>query len=137
MDILKLTHQSRYTTHKLYIHHIHTYNMTSFQWSITEKRKVLLEKLEEIPEYGKRSKSEIIELALEDFILKHGKSNNPQTQIEKFQNTIIKAIPGIYSERKDFEEFYKLIKSKKEYNDLDEKLNMILEIHNGILYRLH
>jgi len=111
--------------------------MTSFQWSITEKRKVLLEKLEEIPEYGKRSKSEIIELALEDFILKHGRSNNPQTQIEKFQDTIVKAIPGIYSDRKDFEKFYKLIKSKKDYQDLDEKLNMILEIHNGILYRLH
>ena len=51
--------------------------MTSFQWSITAKRKSLLERLEQIPEYGKRSKSEIIEIALEDFILKHGNSNNP------------------------------------------------------------
>lgn len=103
--------------------------MTSFQWSITAKRKVLLEKLEEIPEYGKRSKSEIIELALEDFILKHGKSNNPQSKITLFQSQLIKAIPTIYANRLDFEKFYNLL-SNEEYQELDEKLNMILEIHN-------
>jgi len=103
--------------------------MTSFQWSITASRKALLEKLEEIPEFGKRSKSEIIELALADFILKHGNSNNPQTKIELFQSELIKAIPTIYAKRKDFEKFYKLL-NKEEYKELDSKINMILEIHN-------
>jgi len=110
--------------------------MTSFQWSITAKRKTLLEELEKIPEYGKRSKSEIIELALEDFILKHGNSNNPQSKITIYQSELIKAIPTIYAERKDFEKFYKLL-NKKEYKELDEKLNLIMEIHNGFLDRLH
>lgn len=110
--------------------------MTSFQWSITPSRKKLLEKLQEIPEYGKRSKSEIMELALEDFILKHGASNNPQTKIEIYQSELIKAVPTIYAERKDFEKFYSLV-NKDEFKELDEKLNMILEIHNGVLDRLH
>ncbi|MEE9215757.1 MAG: hypothetical protein V3U54_13460 [Thermodesulfobacteriota bacterium] len=110
--------------------------MTSFQWSITASRKALLDKLEEIPEFGKRSKSEIIELALEDFILKHGNSNNPQTKIELFQSELIKAIPTIYAKRKDFEKFYKLL-SKEEYKELDSKINMIMEIHNGFLDRVH
>lgn len=110
--------------------------MTSFQWSITASRKALLEQLEKIPEFGKKSKSEILELALQDFILKHGNSNNPQTKITIYQSELIKAIPTIYSERKAFVKFYKLL-NKKEYAELDSKINMILEIHNGFLDRLH
>ena len=79
--------------------------MTSFQWSITASRKALLDQLEKIPEFGKKSKSAILELALQDFILKHGSSNNPQTKIEIFQSEMIKAIPTIYAKRKDFEKF--------------------------------
>lgn len=104
--------------------------MTSFQWSVTAKRKALLDKLEEIPEFGKKSKSEIIEMALEDFILKHGNSNNPQTKITLFESPLIKAIPTVYGERKDFEKFYKLL-NKKEYENLDAKINTLLEIHNS------
>ena len=104
--------------------------MTSFQWSITASRKALLDKLEEIPEFGKRSKSEILEMALSDFILRHAKSNNPQTQIDLFQNNIAKAIPNIYADSKEFTTFYRLIKTKKEFADLDECINAILNIHN-------
>ena len=104
--------------------------MTSFQWSITASRKALLEKLEEIPEFGKRSKSEIIELALQDFILKHGNSNNPQTQMDIFQDNLVKAIPQIYAGGKEFNKFYKLIKTKQEFRELDRNLNIILDIHN-------
>lgn len=110
--------------------------MTSFQWSVTAKRKELLDKLEEIPEFGKRSKSEIIEMALEDFILKHGKSNNPQSKITLFQSPLIKAIPTIYAKKADFEIFYNLL-NKEEYKELDERLNMIMDVHNGFLDRLH
>lgn len=104
--------------------------MTSFQWSITASRKLLLEKLEEIPEFGKKSKSEILEFALEEFILRHGKSNNPQTQMDLFQDNVVKAIPNIYSDSKAFEKFYRLIKTKEEYKELDRHLNIILDIHN-------
>ena len=98
--------------------------------SLNPKREKLLKELEQIPEYGKRSKSELTEMAWEEFILKHGKSNNPQTKITLFDSPLIKAIPTIYANRKDFEKFYKLL-NIKEYQELDEKLNMILEIHNN------
>ena len=107
--------------------------MTNFQWVVTPLRKNLLDKIKEIPEYGIKSKSEIIEIALQEFILRHGDSNNPQSKITLFQSPLIKAIPTIYGSRYDFEKFYKLL-NKKEYQELDEKLNMILEIHNGILH---
>lgn len=103
--------------------------MTSFQWSITPSRRALLNKLEEIPEFGKRSKSEILELALADFILKHGKSNNPQTKIEIFQDGLVKAIPNLYEEAKEFRKFYKLL-NKEEYQRLDQQINILLKIHN-------
>jgi len=74
--------------------------MTSFQWSITPTRKTLLDELEKIPEYGKRAKSEIIELALKEFILRHGQSNNPQSKITLYQSPLIKAIPTIYAKKK-------------------------------------
>ena len=104
--------------------------MTSFQWSITASRKALLDKLEEIPEFGKRSKSEILELALADFILKHGNSNNPQTQMDVFQDNLAKAIPQIYAGGKEFNKFYKLIKTKQDFQALDRNLSIILDIHN-------
>jgi len=110
--------------------------MVIFQMSLNPKREQLFKSLEEIPEYGKRSKSELVEMALEEFILKHGKSNNPQSKITLFQSPLIKAIPTIYAKRKDFEKFYKLL-NKEEYKELDEKLNLIMEIHNGFLDRLH
>ena len=110
--------------------------MVVFQMSLNPKREELFKKLTEIPEAGRKSKSELVEMALEEFILKHGKSNNPQTKITLFESPLIKAIPTIYATRKDFEIFYPLL-NKKEYQELDEKLNMILGIHNGFLHRLH
>ena len=104
--------------------------MVVFQMSLNPKREELFRKLTEIPEAGRKSKSELVEMALEEFILKHGKSNNPQTQIELFQDNMIKAIPNIYAGSKEFRKFYKLIKTKEEYQRLDKEINSILQIHN-------
>lgn len=105
--------------------------------SLNPKREELFRKLTEIPEAGRKSKSELVEMALEEFILKHGKSNNPQTQIDLFQDNMIKAIPHLYSDVKEFRKFYKLIKTKDEYQRLDEQINMLLKVHNGFLDRVH
>ena len=104
--------------------------MTIFQMSLNPKREELFKRLTEIPEAGRKSKSELVEMALEEFILKHGKSNNPQTQIDLFQDGMIKAIPNIYAKPLEFRNFYKLIKTKEEYEILDKQINMILHIHN-------
>ena len=104
--------------------------MVIFQMSLNPRREELFKALEKIPEFGKTSKSALVELALEELILKHGKSNNPQTQIDLFQNNMIKAIPNIYAGVKEFRKFYKLIKTKEEYKRLDKEINSILQIHN-------
>ena len=107
--------------------------MANYLFYLNPKRVELMKEAEKIPEYGRKSMAEIFEMALQEFILKHGNSNNPQTKISIYQSELIKAIPTIYAERKDFEKFYNLL-NKEEYQELDEKLNMILEIHNGFLH---
>ena len=111
--------------------------MVVFQMSLNPKREELFRKLTEIPEAGRKSKSELVEMALEEFILKHGKSNNPQTQMDLFEDNMIKAIPNLYADVKEFKKFYNLIKTKEEYQRLDEQINMLLKVHNGILDRVH
>jgi len=104
--------------------------MSNFLWVKTTKRQALLDSLETIPEIGRKSKSELLEMALEEFVKKHGKSNNPQTQLQMFDKESILAIPNIYRDSKDWNKFYKNIKSKKDYRELDRALNMINAIHN-------
>lgn len=104
--------------------------MVVFQMSLNPKREELFRKLTEIPEAGRKSKSELVEMALEEFILRHGKSNNPQTQMDMFQDKLTNGIPHIYAGSKAFDKFYRLIKTKEDYDNLDRCLNIILDIHN-------
>jgi hypothetical protein len=104
--------------------------MSNFLWVKTEKRQSLLDSLDSIPEIGKKSKSVILELALEEFVKKHAVSNNPQTTIMQFDKESILAVPNIYRDSKSWKKFYKNVKTKKEYKEIDKALNMILNIHN-------
>jgi len=104
----------------------------NYQWYVTTYREKQIKELKKIPEYGKKGLAEVIEMALDDFILKHGKSNNPQTEITLFQDQLIKAIPNIYENPEAFRKFYRLL-NKEEYKLLDKQLNMILAVHNGFL----
>lgn len=110
--------------------------MSNFVWYLTPKRKAILEKLEELPEAGKKPKSELIEIALEKYIFDHADANNPQTQVTQFTKNDLPAVPTIMEERSAWENFYKLVKSEKDYESLDEHLNMILELHNKKLRRI-
>ena len=104
--------------------------LTNFTWILTEKRKELLESVESIPEFGKRSKSQLIEMAMDEFVLKHGKSNNPQTQITLFKDNMVNAIPSIYeTDATMWNKFYSKI-NKKDYDELDNLLMWILARHN-------
>jgi len=89
--------------------------------------------LKEIAAKERTTIKAIIEADIDDYIKKHGKSNNPQTQIEQFDKESILAIPNAYRDAKSWRKFYNLMKSKKDYDELDEQWNMILKIHNGKL----
>lgn len=104
--------------------------MSNFLWVLTDKRKELFEKLLEMPEAGRKPKSILLEMALEEFILRHAKSNNPQTRMDMFQDKLTNGIPHIYAGSKAFDKFYRLIKTKEDYDNLDRNLNIILDIHN-------
>lgn len=107
--------------------------MSNYLWVKNAKRQALLDTAVEIPEFSKKKISEILELALEEFVKKHGKSNNPQTSMMQFNKEGILAIPNIYEaidNPKMWEKFYSNIKSKKEFKELDEALNQILRMHN-------
>ncbi len=106
--------------------------MVIFQMSLNPKREELFKKLTEIPEAGRKSKSELVEWALEEFLLRHGKSQNPQTKIPQFDKEEILAVPNIYQNRQVWENFYNLMKKirPEEYKILDEQLNLVLSIHN-------
>jgi len=104
--------------------------MSNFLWVKTPKRQELLDSLDNIPEIGKKSKSEILEWALEEFVKRHSKSNNPQTQIEQFDKESILAVPNIYRSEEDWKKFYSKITKKDDYKELDEQVNMILKVHN-------
>lgn len=104
--------------------------MSNFLWVKTPKRQALLDSLDSLPEISKQSKSQVLEWALEEFVKKHTKSNNPQTQIQMFNKESILAIPNMYREESDWQKFYTKIKTKKDYEELDKALNMIMIIHN-------
>jgi len=70
--------------------------MGQFHLTMTEKRLALFKGLEVIPEYGKKSKSELVELALEEFLTKHMKSDNPQTVLEHYDRIERTAIPNLF-----------------------------------------
>lgn len=107
--------------------------MSNFLWVKTTRRQELLDAVEEIPEYGKKNKSQILEMALEEFIKKHGKSNNPQSRLTQFHSDGILQVPSIYEMNDNpilWKTFYKLIKNKKEFKIVDRALNGIFNLHN-------
>ena len=96
-----------------------------------EKEKLSL--LKEITSKERTTIKAVIEEGINDYLKKHAKSNNPQTQIEQFDKESILAIPNNYRDAKTWKKFYNLMKDKKDYDVLDKQLMMILNIHNDKL----
>lgn len=92
------------------------------------------ELMEEIDKIARREGvffSDIVIECLEDYCKKHGKSQNPQTEITLFETGLESAIPNLYQVNEDnVKSFYNKIKKKDEYKFLDEKLNIFLRFHN-------
>jgi len=107
--------------------------MGTYLWVKTEKRQELLDIVGTIPEFSRKKISEILEMALEEFVKKHGKSNNPQSQITQYHKGGILQVPDIYESIDNphlWKKFYSMIKTDKEFKLVDQSLNEILRLHN-------
>lgn len=104
--------------------------MTNIIWYVTAERQKLLDALMDVPEYGRRKRSEIIELAIREFIERHGTSENPQSRLSSFDNESTRAVPNLYRDEEAWKTFYKLINKKDDYKEVDKQINMINHIHN-------
>ena len=99
-------------------------------FSYKDDKKIIIEKLEEIATKERLKFSEIVMDCFEEYVKKHGASNNPQTVIEQFDKESVLAIPNVYRDFQSWKKFYSLIKKKEDYAELDKQLNMILNLHN-------
>ena len=104
--------------------------MTNIIWYVNKERQELLDKLTELPEYGKRKRSELIEMALKEFLQKHGQSNNPQTKLGMYDRETVNSVPHIYRDEDVWKRFYSLITKRDDFAEVDNQLNMILKLHN-------
>ena len=98
--------------------------------SYKEDKRELILKIAEIGVKERLKFSEIIIESLEDYVKKHGNSNNPQTQIEQFDKESVLAIPNAYASPKAWDKFYHLMQNKKDYDELSTAFEMILSKHN-------
>ena len=99
-------------------------------FSYKENKKELFEKIDDLGRKERLKFSEIVIESLEDYVKKHGKSNNPQTQIEQFDKESVLAIPNAYASPKAWDKFYHLMQNKKDYDELSTAFEMILSKHN-------
>jgi len=103
--------------------------MASFQWALNHKRELLLKELEKIPEYARSSKSAMVELALEEFLLHHLESKNPQTVMDQYDTDLVTAVPNVYEKNVDtWIKFYQRL-NDKDYEYLTERLQFMNRMH--------
>lgn len=109
--------------------------MGNFLWVKTKEREKLLKAAKKIPEFGKMTQSDILEWALRELVKKHGKSNNPQTQIDLFQNPEALAIPNIYADDEAFINFFNKLSDANDFAEIDKQLQMISRASASIRYQ--
>ena len=99
-------------------------------FSYPKSQDEMIEEVEKIARREGEYFSDIVVTLLQDYVKKHSKSQNPQTEITLFQTGLERAIPQMYEDEGKWKIFYKLIKKKNDFKELDKKLNMILRLHN-------
>lgn len=94
--------------------------MTLFSFVVTEKRKLLLEQIEKIPDAGKKGKAELIEMALEEYVKNHG-SENPATKLDSWiQNPEYISIPALLANKEQRNKWLQIQVERKNWKDLGE-----------------
>jgi len=100
----------------------------SFSYPISQDELIL--EVESIARREGTYFSDVVVTLLQKYVLEHGKSQNPQTEITLFETGLENAVPNLYREEKVWQKFYDLIKKYEDYQLLDKQFNMILNIHN-------
>jgi len=75
--------------------------MTNIIWYVNAERQKILDALMEIPDCGRRKRSEIIEQALREFVERHG-DGNPQYRLEHFEDPDFLACPAFFRDVSHF-----------------------------------
>ena len=99
-------------------------------FSYPKSKDGVIEKVENIARREGTYFSDIVLELLQEYVKKHSKSQNPQTEITLFETGLENAIPNLYRNKTVWQKFYNLIKKREEYKELDSQLNMILNLHN-------
>jgi len=99
-------------------------------FSYPKSKDKIIEEVEKIARREGTFFSDIAVELLEEFVKKHSKSQNPQTEITLFETGLENAIPNLYRDKTIWKKFYKMIKKPEDFNEIDNQLNMILNLHN-------
>ena len=90
----------------------------------------------EIESIGRRENKSFSEITLEllkNYVKEHSQSQNPQTKITLFKTGLEHAIPNLYEIAKHpekLDKFYNLIKTRAEFQLIDQAINILLPKHN-------
>src|SRR3990167_9249570 len=72
----------------------------------------------------------LLEDQVDQIIKEHASSNNPQSQITQFDREEVMPVPNLYEKNPEkWDKFYSLM-SKKDYDEVDERVNFLLKKHN-------
>lgn len=92
--------------------------MSNYQWYLTDKRKQLLDEIEKIPDFGKKSHAEILEIALEEFYKVHAKGN-PSFKLDNWtEDPQFIAIPALLAPKEQRNKWIENQAQKKNWQDL-------------------
>jgi len=107
-------------------------------FSYPKSKDDLMENIDESARREGQTFSDIVLESLDRWWLEHGESQNPQTKISLFETGLENAIPNLYEIAKHpekLEKFYRLIKKKEDYQELDLAVNLLINYHNSQLKR--
>ena len=68
---------------------------------------------------------EVLTEMCDDYLKKHGESNNPQSTIEQFNKPVINAVPNLYN-RDGWLTFFDNLKKEKDYQEVVDCVNFVV-----------
>ena len=74
------------------------------------------------------STSKLYCIAMQEYLKKHS-DGNPAYTLDQFNDESFKAVPAVFRDRKNWENYYSKL-DKKQYNEIDWQFQMILSIHD-------
>jgi len=99
-------------------------------FSYPKSKDEMIEEVEKIARKEGEYFADVVVMLLEEWVKKHSKSQNPQTEITLFETGMEMAIPNMYEVKSKWKKFYTLVKNRADFKELDKQLNMILNLHN-------